>query len=138
MLRRFWDDRRGELDSSGKRPGVKGPQSPIEAQLLEALQKVPGLPTPELQYEIRNGDRLVTVPDFAYPGARIAVFCDGFAFHGNPDTLELDAKKRNWLQSREGGASLGRPDLLGPNDHEERRSLRKTRSRIFTASRLNG
>ena len=104
VLRRFLDERRGELDSSGKRPGVKGPQSPIEARLLEALQQIPGLPTPELQYEIRNGDRLVTVPDFAYPDARIAVFCDGFAFHGNPDTLELDAKKRNWLQSREGGS----------------------------------
>jgi len=104
LLRRFLDERRGELDSSGKRPGVKGPQSPIEARLLEALQQIPGLPTPDLQYEIRNGDRLVTVPDFAYPDARIAVFCDGFAFHGNPDTLELDAKKRNWLQSREGGS----------------------------------
>lgn len=46
---------------------------------------------------------MITVPDFAYPGLRIAIFCDGFAFHGNPDTLELDARKRNWLQSKEGG-----------------------------------
>lgn len=41
--------------------------------------------------------------DFAYTDARIAIFCDGFAFHGNPNTLDLDARKRNFLQSKEGG-----------------------------------
>ena len=58
---------------------------------------------PVAQYEIRDREKLVTVPDFAYPDERIAVFCDGFAFHGDAKTLELDARKRNWLQSREGG-----------------------------------
>jgi hypothetical protein len=35
----------------------------------------------------------------AWPDGKLAVYCDGFAFHGNPDTLELDARKRNFLQS---------------------------------------
>lgn len=98
-LRATMEARRLEL--AGAAPGIKrvGPQSPIEAHLLAALQGVPGLPLPVAQYEIRDGDRIITVPDFAYPDARIAVFCDGFAFHGNRDTLELDARKRNWLQS---------------------------------------
>ena len=40
-----------------------------------------------------------TVPDFTWPDAGLAVYCDGFAVHGNVQTLALDAAKRNWLQS---------------------------------------
>jgi very-short-patch-repair endonuclease len=43
---------------------------------------------------------LVTVPDFAWPERRVAVYCDGCQFHGDRDTLELDASKRNFLASR--------------------------------------
>jgi very-short-patch-repair endonuclease len=67
---------------------------------LEALLTQTELLRPTIQYEVKDGERLVTVPDFAYPEFRIAVFCDGFAYHGNPDTLELDARKRNWLQEQ--------------------------------------
>ncbi|HXG43402.1 MAG TPA: DEAD/DEAH box helicase [Gemmatimonadales bacterium] len=97
-LRENLEARRNELAVSPPGSRRPGPQSPIEATLLEALRSVAGLPLPDMQYEVKDGDRIVTVPDFAYPGAKIAVFCDGFAFHGNQDTLELDAQKRNWLQ----------------------------------------
>jgi len=30
---------------------------------------------------------------------RNSPFCNGLAVHGNRDTLELDARKRNWLQA---------------------------------------
>jgi very-short-patch-repair endonuclease len=40
------------------------------------------------------------VPDLTWPDVKVAVFCDGYAYHGNPETLELDAKKRNFLQSK--------------------------------------
>ncbi len=81
-----------------------GPQSPIEERLLEALKNIPELPLPVSQYKIRKATgEIVTIPDFAYPDARIAIFCDGYAFHSNPKTLDLDAKKRNWLQSKQGG-----------------------------------
>ncbi|MGH8543797.1 MAG: endonuclease domain-containing protein [Gammaproteobacteria bacterium] len=58
------------------------------------------MPEPTPQYEIpdQNGKQL-TVPDFAYPDQRIAIYCDGFAYHGNRETLESDARKRNILQS---------------------------------------
>jgi very-short-patch-repair endonuclease len=73
----------------------------IEQPLLLALRDQPGLAEPERDFEIQSETgTLVTVPDFTWPDARLAVFCDGYAYHGDPATLELDAKKRNWLQSR--------------------------------------
>jgi hypothetical protein len=84
---------------SEKAPGTGGPQSPIEEVLLEAIRKHTGLPEPVSQFEYRAGEKLVTIPDFAYPDQKIAVFCDGYAYHGNADTLELDAKKRNEMQA---------------------------------------
>jgi very-short-patch-repair endonuclease len=47
-----------------------------------------------------GGDPLVTVPDFARKDVKLTVYCDGFAVHGYVEALELDASKRNWLQSR--------------------------------------
>ena len=79
-----------------------GPQSPIEAALLSAIRRIDGYTDPVAQFEVHHEDtgQLITVPDFAYPDARIAVFCDGFQYHGDPETLELDARKRNYLQSK--------------------------------------
>jgi len=60
---------------------------------------------------------LITVPDFAWEDVRLAVYCDGFAVHGNVDTLALDAAKRNWLQAH-GWAVLtywGRTILRNPD-----------------------
>ncbi len=72
----------------------------IEEPLRAALARA-GLPEPERDHEVRDDEgRLVTVPDFAWPDVKLAVYCDGFAVHGKPDTLELDAQKRNFLQSR--------------------------------------
>ena len=42
------------------------------------------------------GDR----PTSHGPTGGVAVYCDGFAFHGTAETLALDASKRNLLQSR--------------------------------------
>jgi very-short-patch-repair endonuclease len=59
------------------------------------------LPPPVSQYEIRgDAGELLTVPDFAYPDRRIAIYCDGFAYHGDVDTLGRDARKRNALQAK--------------------------------------
>lgn len=92
------NENRNRFDSK-KAPGTGGPQSPIEEALLEAIGQQPGLPEPVSQFEYRVGDMLVTIPDFAYPDQKIAIFCDGYAYHGNADTLELDAKKRNVMQA---------------------------------------
>lgn len=74
--------------------------SPIEQALLAAIRLDGRLPDPEGQVEVRTEEGvLLTVPDFAYPDMKIAIFCDGFAYHGNIDTLSSDAQKRNRLQS---------------------------------------
>ena len=93
------------------------PRGEIEAPLERALRSTDA-PPGERDYEVRDdGGQLVTVPDFAWPTVKLAVFCDGFAFHGNRDTLELDARKRNFLQ-RQGWAVLtywGRTILRTPD-----------------------
>ncbi|HHH47906.1 MAG TPA: DEAD/DEAH box helicase [Gammaproteobacteria bacterium] len=94
------------------------PKGPIEEPLLAALLKIPDFPAPVRDYEIRDAEgRLITVPDFTWEQEKIAVYCDGYAYHGNPETLELDARKRNWLQSN-GWAVLtfwGRTILKDPD-----------------------
>jgi ATP-dependent helicase YprA (DUF1998 family)/RNA polymerase subunit RPABC4/transcription elongation factor Spt4 len=72
----------------------------IEEILKEALERTHDLPLGIRDLEIKDGDRLITVPDFAWEDIKLAIYCDGFSFHGNQETLELDAKKRNWLQSQ--------------------------------------
>lgn len=88
--------------TSGEDPAVRRyPKGEIEEPLRAALGAIPDLPRPERDYEVRDEqERLVTVPDFAWPDVRLAVYCDGFAVHGDRETLESDAKKRNFLQTR--------------------------------------
>ena len=43
---------------------------------------------------------LLTVADFAYEEEKIAIYCDGFAFHGSKEKLASDADKRNKLQAK--------------------------------------
>lgn len=43
---------------------------------------------------------MITVADFAYEEQGIAIYCDGFAFHGTADKLAGDAMKRNSIQAR--------------------------------------
>ena len=76
------------------------PKGDIEEILLAALARV-GIDDFQRDFEVRDEEgRLLTVPDFSWPDHKVAVFCDGYAYHGNPETLELDAKKRNYLQSK--------------------------------------
>jgi very-short-patch-repair endonuclease len=84
---------------------VRAPAAPqtkdtvIERRLFEAIANGGRLPAPVKQREFRSGDVLITVADFAYEAEKIAIYCDGFAFHGMPENLAADAQKRNQLQS---------------------------------------
>jgi len=102
VLGRMLADRREEAGTGGVRDPQTGRyrKGAIEEPLKEALERAQGLPPGSRDLEIRDGDRLVTVPDFAWEDVKLAVYCDGFVVHGNRETLELDAGKRNWLQSR--------------------------------------
>jgi len=104
------------------RASVPTKDTPIEKSLLAAIRAADRLPEPTPQHELRadNGS-LITVPDFAYPDQRIAIYCDGFAYHGDRDALESDARKRNTLQAM-GWAVLGfwgRQVLRAPERCEE-------------------
>lgn len=75
--------------------------TPIETRLVEAIRAAGRLPEPLAQYSIiGDSGKLLTVPDFAFPDRRIAIYCDGFAYHGNRETLGSDAQKRNALQGK--------------------------------------
>ncbi len=90
----------------------------IENALLDVIRTAAHLPEPTSQHSILGKEgELLTIPDFAYPERKIAIYCDGFAYHGNKETLENDARKRNTLQS-EGWAVLtfwGRQILRNPS-----------------------
>src|SRR5712691_4453286 len=77
------------------------PKGHIEEVLLEALLAFDDLPQPQRDLEVKtDAGVLVTVPDFAWTDRRVAVYCDGYQYHGDRDTLELDASKRNFLAKR--------------------------------------
>jgi hypothetical protein len=85
---------------AGKNPATRQyPKGEIEEPLRLALESIPDLPRGERDHEIFDtSGKLITVPDFAWPKIKLAVYCDGFAVHGNRETLEKDARKRNYLQ----------------------------------------
>jgi hypothetical protein len=78
----------------------KGPESPIERRLMEAIKAHGELPEPICQREFKgDAGQLITVADFVYEDLKIAIYCDGFAYHGTADKLAGDAMKRNHLQA---------------------------------------
>lgn len=82
-------------------PAVPTSGTPIETRLHGAIAEGGRLPVPMAQHEIHGeAGELLTIPDFAYPERQIAIYCDGFAYHGNADTLGSDARKRNTLQAK--------------------------------------
>lgn len=72
------------------------PESVFERRLLRVLRAA-GLPKPELQYEVRDGGRLVARVDFAYPDARLAIEADGFSHHSGRPAWERDRARGNVL-----------------------------------------
>jgi very-short-patch-repair endonuclease len=80
-----------------RRPPVK--DTVIEQRLFGAIRGRGRLPLPVKQREFRDGEKLLTIADFAYENERIAIYCDGFAYHGTAEKLSWDAYKRNHLQA---------------------------------------
>ena len=72
--------------------------SPLETQVLKLLREA-GLPIPMLQYEVRDGDRFVARPDFAYPAKRVAIEADSFRYHDGRPAFDHDRARINELQA---------------------------------------
>ena len=93
MLAEMIEARTKESDETFRRY----PKGEIEELLRVALERL-GITDFHRDFEIYDGNQVLTVPDFTWPELKVAVFCDGYAYHGEQDTLELDARKRNRLQ----------------------------------------
>ena len=79
-------------------------ESPIERELLQNLY--PHLTTDRAQ-ELRPQYAIgfipglpQTIPDFAFPDMKIAIYCDGYEFHKDRDSFSMDRFQSNELQSR--------------------------------------
>ncbi len=72
-------------------------ESPMESEARLAMIDG-GLPFPELQYEIVDGNRDLRRVDFAWPAHRLAVEYDGVDWHSDPEALRKDRRRQAALQ----------------------------------------
>jgi hypothetical protein len=74
-------------------------ESPLEDQVLRLLEDA-DLPTPMLQYVVREGNLFVARPDFAYPDQLVAIEAEGFRYHGHRQAFDGDRARGNELEAR--------------------------------------
>jgi hypothetical protein len=68
-------------------------ESPMESEARLAM--IDGnLPTPELQYEVLDGNGELRRLDFAWPDQRIAVEYDGMDWHSGPEAMKRDRRRQ--------------------------------------------
>lgn len=68
-------------------------ESPMESEARLAMIDG-GLPTPELQYELVDGNGELRRLDFAWPDQRVAVEYDGTDWHSGPDAMKRDRRRQ--------------------------------------------
>ena len=54
----------------------------------------------EAQHRIDYYDMPVTLPDFAFPDAKIAIYCDGYEYHWERDPFQKDRQQSRGLQQQ--------------------------------------
>ena len=81
---------------------LKNCESEIEKHLLHALYPTLG---PDYQEDLRTQYKIdyyqdlpVTLPDFAFPEAKIAIYCDGYEHHSDSDSFQKDRQQSRELQ----------------------------------------
>jgi hypothetical protein len=67
-------------------------ESPMESEARLAMIDG-GLPTPELQFEIIDGNGDLRRLDFAWPEERVAVEYDGLDWHSGPEAMRRDRRR---------------------------------------------
>jgi very-short-patch-repair endonuclease len=79
--------------------GGDGPaESELEARVFEVLE-AEGLPRPTRQRTICVGGRLRRI-DFSFPGSRVLLEADGYAWHSTPEAFERDRARLSALTAR--------------------------------------
>lgn len=71
-------------------------ESPMESEARLAMLDG-GLPVPELQFEILDGNGELRRLDFAWPDQRIAAEYDGIAWHSGPEAMVRDRRRHTAL-----------------------------------------
>lgn len=71
-------------------------ESPMESEARLAMLDG-GLPVPELQYEILDGNGDLRRLDFAWPDRKVAAEYDGLAWHSGPEAMIDDRRRVNAL-----------------------------------------
>lgn len=67
-------------------------ESPMESEARLAMIDG-GLPAPELQYEVIDGNGELRRLDFAWPGERVAAEYDGVDWHSDPEAMRRDRRR---------------------------------------------
>lgn len=67
-------------------------ESPMESEARLAMIDG-GLPTPELQYEVIDGNGELRRLDFAWPDVHVAVEYDGVDWHSGPEAMRRDRRR---------------------------------------------
>ena len=119
-------------------------ESEIESHLLGALYPNLGPDAQkeiEAQHMIDYYDMPVTLPDFAFPYLRIAIYCDGYEYHWERDPFQKDRQQaralqlQGWLVLRFAGS-----EILNNTDAVvltvEKAIRRKARERLNQEKRL--
>ena len=78
------------------RIGTRVPDTVFETRMLREINRA-GLPRPEVQYRVRDGDRTIAVVDFAYPEQLVAIETDGYRWHSGKARWQKDLRRRNRL-----------------------------------------
>ena len=76
-------------------------ESEIETHLLRALYPKLGPKAQkalQAQHIIDYYDMPATLPDFAFPQSRIAIYCDGYDYHSGPEPFQRDRQQSRDLQ----------------------------------------
>jgi very-short-patch-repair endonuclease len=115
---------------AGQRPA----ESPLETKTLQLLRRA-GLPNPQRQYEMKDGDRFVARVDFAYPTWRIAIEVDGYAYHSSRSRWESALLRRNALEAAGWKVVHVTPEQIRTNP---RQVIETIRGLISTQGKLIG
>jgi len=77
--------------------GDERPESLLESRMAQLLDRA-GLPKPNYQFEVFDGDRFVARVDFAYPELMVVIEVDGWTVHGTPQATTLDFARQNEVE----------------------------------------
>jgi hypothetical protein len=75
-------------------------ESPIEGELLQAMQSTLDISSLAIQHQILDRDgSIITRADFAFPNVQLAIYCDGRKWHCVENQWQRDMRQRNRLAS---------------------------------------